>query len=102
MQQAALVITHGGSNTVLDALACGVPLLVRPVGFDQPGNLARIRHHGLGEKLASLRRPDAIAEQIARVLADGAMKRRCGGVAEALNRAGGAARAADLVEAQLR
>jgi UDP:flavonoid glycosyltransferase YjiC (YdhE family) len=47
-------ITHGGSNTVLDALSCGVPLLVRPVGFDQPGNLARVRHHGLGEEAGEL------------------------------------------------
>ncbi len=57
MSHAALVITHGGSNTVLDALSCGVPLLIRPVGFDQPGNLARVRHHRLGEKLASLAAP---------------------------------------------
>ena len=101
MKHAALVITHGGSNTVLDALACGVPLLIRPVGFDQPGNLARVRHHRLGEKLASPRRTGMIAEQIRRLIGDEAMKRRCRAVATALERGGGAERAASIVEAAL-
>lgn len=101
MRHAALVITHGGSNTVLDALACGVPLLVRPVGFDQPGNLARVRHHGLGEELASLWRPNAIAEQVRRLITDTATRSRCEAVAVALARAGGAERAAGVVEGAL-
>ena len=101
MKHAALVITHGGSNTVLDALACGVPLLIRPVGFDQPGNLARVRHHRLGEKLASLRRTGMIAEQIKRLIDDEAVTARCHVVADALKRAGGAERAASIVEAAL-
>ncbi|UUR08800.1 glycosyltransferase [Sphingomonas glaciei] len=102
MRHAALVITHGGSNTVLDALACGVPLLVRPVGFDQPGNLARVRHHRLGEELAGLRRPGALAAQIRRVVGDETMHARCREVASALARAGGAERAAEIVEGALR
>lgn len=101
MRHAALVITHGGSNTVLDALACGVPLLVRPVGFDQPGNLARVRHHGYGEELVSPRRPARLAGQIARVIADMDMRARCQIVGAAIEAAGGAPRAADVVEAQL-
>lgn len=101
MKRAALVITHGGSNTLLDALACGAPLIVRPVGFDQPGNLARVRHHGLGEEMASVRRPRALAAQIKRLIADQDMRRRCEQIAEALGRAGGAERAADVVEAAL-
>lgn len=101
MRHAALVITHGGSNTVLDALCCGVPLLIRPVGFDQPGNLARVRHHGLGEKLGSLARPNGIAAQITRLVNNQAMKARCEAVGAALQAAGGAERAAGIVEAAL-
>jgi zeaxanthin glucosyltransferase len=101
LAHAALCITHGGSNTVLDTLSCGVPLLVRPVAFDQPGNLSRIRHHGLGEKLESLRRPGRIADQIRRLIADTALKARVGTLARELAGAGGAVRAADVVEGQL-
>ena len=102
LSHAALCITHGGSNTVLDALACGVPLLVRPAGFDQPGNLARVRHHGLGERLESMRRPARLAEQVRRVIGDSGMKGRCENIAKALAQAGGAARAAEVVEGELR
>jgi zeaxanthin glucosyltransferase len=101
MRRAALVITHGGSNTVLDALSCGVPLLIRPVGFDQPGNLARVRHHALGEELASLRRPAAIAEQIRRLVNDTAMRARCERVGQALDGAGGVERAVSVIETAL-
>lgn len=101
LRHTALCITHGGSNTVLDALACGVPLLVRPVGFDQPGNLARILHHGLGERLASLRQVDKLTRQLRRLLEDRAMKQRCAALAQEIANAGGAPRAAEIVEAQL-
>lgn len=101
LAHASLCITHGGSNTVLDTLACGVPLLMRPIGFDQPGNLARVRHHGLGEELASLRRPAVIAGQIRRLVSDEGVKARCESLAEALAAAGGTARAASVIEQQL-
>lgn len=101
LSRAALCITHGGSNTVLDALACGVPLIVRPVAFDQPGNLARVVHHGLGERMAPLARPDLLATQVRRMLADEGCRRRARRIAEEIAAAGGRTRAADLVEAAL-
>lgn len=101
LRGAALCITHGGSNTVLDALACGVPLIVRPVAFDQPGNFARIVHHGLGERMAPRGRPYLLATQIRRVLGDEGIAARARGIAEEIAEAGGVSRAADVVEAAL-
>ena len=49
LKQAALCITHAGLNTVLEALAQGVPLLAIPIGFDQPGVASRIAYHHTGE-----------------------------------------------------
>jgi MGT family glycosyltransferase len=49
LKHAALCITHAGLNTVLESLACGVPMVAIPVGYDQPGVAARIKHHGVGE-----------------------------------------------------
>jgi zeaxanthin glucosyltransferase len=97
LKHAALCVTHGGSNTVLDALACGVPLLVRPVAFDQKGNAARIVHHRLGERMDLRRLP----EQIGRLVADEGYRRRAGALAREIAAAGGRLRAADLVEAAL-
>src|SRR5260370_7327122 len=39
---AEVCITHAGLNTVLEALAQGVPQLAIPVTFEQPGIAARI------------------------------------------------------------
>ena len=101
LRRADLCLTHGGSNTVLDALACGVPLVVRPVAFDQPGNLSRIVHHGLGERMAPISRPDLLAHQVRRMLGDERCRRNAGRLAEEIAVAGGRTRAADLVEAAL-
>src|SRR5690606_34068699 len=48
---ADICVTHGGQNTVLDALEAGTPLLVIPIAFDQPGISARIVHHQVGIRL---------------------------------------------------
>ncbi|RKG71633.1 hypothetical protein D7V80_00800 [Corallococcus sp. CA054B] len=48
LKQASLMITHGGLNSVKECICLGVPMLVYPLMFDQPGNAARVVHHGLG------------------------------------------------------
>ncbi|MHB0774849.1 glycosyltransferase [Halomonas sp. WWR20] len=48
LAQADAVITHGGLNTVMDALMTRTPMLVLPIAFDQPGVAARIDHAGVG------------------------------------------------------
>jgi len=45
------VITHGGSGTILGALAFGVPLLLLPQGADQYANAERIVAAGAGLQL---------------------------------------------------
>jgi UDP:flavonoid glycosyltransferase YjiC (YdhE family) len=48
LAQAALVVCHGGSGTVLGALGAGVPLLVVPVFADQFENGRRVSATGAG------------------------------------------------------
>jgi len=45
------VITHGGHGTVMKALIAGVPLIVVPLGRDQPDNAGRVVHAGAGVRL---------------------------------------------------
>jgi MGT family glycosyltransferase len=45
------IVAHGGSGTVLGALAHGVPLLVVPQGADQWGNAVRVVDAGAGRQL---------------------------------------------------
>jgi zeaxanthin glucosyltransferase len=48
LRRADLFITHGGSNSVKEAISLGVPLVVYPERAEQPGLTVRVVHHGLG------------------------------------------------------
>ena len=48
LERADLVISHGGFGTLREALFYGVPLVVFPLGVDQPGNAARVVYHRVG------------------------------------------------------
>lgn len=47
--RAALAVTHGGNNSVTEAMASGVPVIVLPFSTDQFTGAAAIERHGVGE-----------------------------------------------------
>lgn len=66
-----LVVSHGGSGGVIGALAHGLPLVVLPLGADQPHNAARVEALGVGQVLdAVTATPDEVQAAVAQVLAD--------------------------------
>jgi len=104
LRRADACITHGGLNTVLDALAVGTPMLALPIAFDQPGVGARILHHRVGEALpAGWATRAGIRRRLERLFRD-----RIGYVAAAaparsqIVRSGGAREAAALIDAHIR
>ncbi len=77
-----LVVSHGGSGSVLGALAYGRPMVVLPMGADQPLNAARISALGVGRALDAVRAtPDDIREAASSVLADAAYHESAGRIA---------------------
>jgi len=64
------VVTHGGHGTVLKALAAGVPLVIAPLGRDQPDNAARVIHAGAGLRVRRTADSATLQRAILRVLDD--------------------------------
>ena len=48
LERASLMVTHGGLGTIKECIFHDVPMVVFPIGRDQPDNAARVVHHGLG------------------------------------------------------
>ncbi|AVP58386.1 glycosyltransferase [Pulveribacter suum] len=97
---ADVVVTHGGLNTVMDALAAGTPMLVLPIAFDQPGCAARVVHAGAGLRvLPALATTALLRRALARLLHEPGFRAAAQALSPQVRSAGGAPRAADLVEA---
>ena len=48
LPKTSLAITHAGLNTVMQSLACGVPMVAMPMTHDQPAIAARLSRTGAG------------------------------------------------------
>jgi zeaxanthin glucosyltransferase len=48
LERASLMITHGGLGTIKECIFHEIPMVVFPIGRDQPDNAKRVVHHGLG------------------------------------------------------
>jgi len=64
------VITHGGHGTVMKALIAGVPLILVPLGRDQPDNAGRVVHAGAGVRLRKNATASTLQAAISRVTED--------------------------------
>jgi MGT family glycosyltransferase len=94
-----LVITHGGNNTVTEALFFGKPMVLLPLFWDQYDNAQRIHETGFGVRLDSYgHTPRELRDAVDRLLADAALHERLAAGASALQAAPGTARAAELIE----
>lgn len=98
LQQAQAVITHGGLNTVADAVSCSTPILAVPVAFDQPGVASRVVWNGLGRRVSRFVSSKTLAKQLALLLEDDGCQVRMQEAQRQLRLAGGATRAAAIVE----
>ena len=102
LDRAALFVTHGGMNSVNEAMYAGVPMLVVPQGADQPLVARRVVELGAG---LSIRTQDAAAgpvHTLARRLLDDPRFRAAATTLRAAQRqAGGYQRAADELERYL-
>jgi UDP:flavonoid glycosyltransferase YjiC (YdhE family) len=48
LKRASVMITHGGLGSIKECIYFGTPMIVLPLGRDEPENAARVVHHNLG------------------------------------------------------
>lgn len=102
LDRAALFVTHGGMNSVNEAMRAGVPVLVVPQGADQPMVARRVVEIGAG---LMLRTEDATAETVhalaRRLLEEPRFRAAAAAQRASQEQAGGARRAVDELERYL-
>jgi zeaxanthin glucosyltransferase len=99
LQRAAAFITHGGANSVMEALACGVPLLISPLCNDQFHQAHFIEAAGVGRRLDLEQvSPQRIRSVLEELIAAGSLRQRAAAIAASYRR-DGAAEAARLLSA---
>jgi MGT family glycosyltransferase len=99
MPHVAAVVSHGGHNTVCEALAHGVPLVVGPIRDDQPTIAGQVVAAGAGVRVKFGRvTAEALHDAVLAVLDDPALRAGAGRVRESCAAAGGPAAAADRLE----
>jgi MGT family glycosyltransferase len=93
------VVCHGGHNTVCEALAHGLPLVVTPMRDDQPIIAQKVAAAGAGIRLRFERLQAApLRDAVQAVLDDPSYRASAAVVRDSFTAAGGAARAADQLE----
>jgi len=103
LRRAALFVTHGGMNSVNEAMYAGVPMLVVPQGADQPMVASRIAELGNGLAIRTQDVTEATVRARAReLLHDEQYRSAAATMRIAQRKAGGSRRAVDELEDYLR
>jgi zeaxanthin glucosyltransferase len=97
LRRAALFITHGGANSVMEALTFGVPMIVSPLCNDQFHQVHFVEAAGVGRRLdLDKSTPDDIAAMVAGLLASSEVRLNASRIAQSYRRPG-ASEAARLI-----
>jgi MGT family glycosyltransferase len=102
IHRSALVITHAGLNTVLDALSVGVPMVAIPITNEQPGIAARVAWTGAGEALSAKRvTPKRLRSLVIRVWKEPSYRAASEHIRQSIQAGGGAPLAAKIIAESL-
>jgi MGT family glycosyltransferase len=102
LKYAALFVSHGGLNSVHDSLYRGVPMLLVPQQAEQTLNGLRVVQLGAGLQLKhSQVNPESLRRAANQIIGDSHYREAAQRTGDTFRAAGGAVRAADLVEGLL-
>ncbi|MDJ0589065.1 MAG: glycosyltransferase [Pleurocapsa sp. MO_226.B13] len=99
LKRASLCITHAGLNTTLESLSNGVPMVAIPITNDQPAVAARVAWTKTGEVIdLNNCTVDTLRTAIERVLFQPEYRQNAMKLQAEIEQAGGATKAADIIE----
>lgn len=99
LERASVFLTHGGMNSVSESLYHGVPVVVVPQMSEQAMVGHRAEELGAGMCLSKDHTtPEHLRASVNRLLGDGRFRRQAAVLGQSLRTAGGAARAADVIQ----
>ncbi len=98
LKMADVFVTHGGMNSVSEALVYGVPMLVIPFVSDQPVNARCIERLGVGKRLDYAKaNKEYIKKEVFDVLDDATIKENIKNVQELIKQAPGNTGGAEMI-----
>ncbi len=99
LKRAVAVISHGGSGSIYQALASGLPAITVPGFFDQETQADQLEHCGLGLRLAEDNLASTLRPAVDRLLREPGFRDRAARFAQLIDATDAPRAAADLVEA---
>jgi UDP:flavonoid glycosyltransferase YjiC (YdhE family) len=98
LPRCAALVTTGGAQTIVSALAAGVPLVVVPTLWDKPANARRVAAAGVGVQVAPRDcTPKRLRDAVEEVLNEPSYGRTAARIAQRMRAAPGPAGAAELI-----
>ena len=92
-------VHHGGIGSAAQAMAAGIPQLIRPQAHDQFDNAMRIVEQGLGDCLKPRKfSPSLLARKLNDIIQSEKIRTRCNVAASSMNRTRGVCQAVDELE----
>ena len=98
LERTTITFCHGGTNTVLESLAAGVPVLAMPLAGDQFGSAARLVRCGAGDVVPSPPSRGQLHRLLKLLLHEPRYRERAQVMRHSIEKAGGERRAADIIE----
>jgi MGT family glycosyltransferase len=100
LAHASAFVTHAGMGGCSEGLWHGVPMVAVPQAVDQFGNADRLVELGVGRRLDVDATPDELRAAVVSLESSPEVTSRCAALRAELRQAGGAAGAADVIEAE--
>jgi MGT family glycosyltransferase len=102
LRTARVFVNHGGMGSLMESLACGVPVVAVPQMAEHRANADRLVELGVGRQVAAESATAAVLrEAVMSVIDDHGVRQRIAALRAQIDAAGGAPAAANVIEARL-